>query len=170
MTIRGLKSMSETYTYLWLHRRPRRWMGSTGSVHQQHQTVRKDLWPAKRATLVSKTQTNDCTKSFKFGDPEFTRRERGTVGHSCFHFRLIAVTPEAMNIIPKNRKICSEKSQIYNICQFQKPQPLELHMFKVKDTLCSQCKSSGSRKAIWTSAKSCNEWCSWWIFFWTGIL
>lgn len=86
-------------------------MGSTGSVHQQHQTARKDLWPAKRVTHVSETQTNNFTKPFKFGesDPDFTRRDRGTVGHSRCHFRLIAVTPKAMNITPKNKKICLEK-------------------------------------------------------------
>lgn len=68
-----------------------------------------------------RTQTNKCRKTFKFGesDPDFTRSERGTVGHSRCHFRLIAVTPKVMKITPKNKKICLEKNQIYNIHQFQ---------------------------------------------------
>lgn len=74
-----------------------------------------------------RTQTSKCKKTnnkkpsvsirhtFKFweSDPDCTRSERGTVGHSRCHLRLIPVTPKAMKITPRNKKICVERKSKY---------------------------------------------------------
>lgn len=147
--------MSETYIFSWRCGNPGRRTSTAGSTPQQHQTARKELRPADRPTRTSETH-DIYIIIFPENLSHCTWSERGTVGHSCDHRRQIPVTPKVMNITPKNRRICVEKktnttfnnlSSLNRGCMFR----------NVHNTLCSQCKLSGSSKATWKSAKSCNE-------------
>lgn len=79
----------------------------------------RNTWCTQTTKIhVKKQQTFTLLVSFPHlqpltWDPYCTRSERGTVGHSFFQQTLIPVTPKAMNITPKNKKICVGKQQIW---------------------------------------------------------
>lgn len=62
-------------------------------------------------TQTNKSHVKNYNNRSSQRDPNCTRSERGTVGHSCFHLRLIPASPNAMNVTPKNKKICEENKK-----------------------------------------------------------
>lgn len=67
----------------------------------------------KKQTIKKPSVSIRHTFKFWESDPDCTRSERGTVGHSRCHLRLIPVTPKAMKITPRNKKICVERKSKY---------------------------------------------------------
>lgn len=148
-------------------------MGSAESRLQRHQTAGTDLWPAHKKTkhknkfiafLLPVSVHHLNSKSMRCS---LTRRESGTVGHSCFHFRLIPATPNAINSTPRNKNVCMEtKSRFTTWMWTTSVDPLKKKKtvavrINGKNTLCIQCSLSCSWRATWNSAKSWNQQLPW---------
>lgn len=149
-------SRNETYSFSWQCGSPGRWTSWAVSKLQQPQTAGKELSPVQR-----KNKDTSCTHTHTHPPqpqslPVFdcTWRERGTVGHSWRHRRLIPATPKEMNNMPKNRKIWEGEKKTtkhYNRTMWWRV----LRRMKDLNTLCSQCRLSDSPSPTWHSAKSC---------------
>lgn len=137
----------------------------TCGLHTSQKHMGKSRIKGNKTNTGTNFHTASINPSHKLKESDCTRSESSTVGHSCCHFRLIPATPNVINSTPRNKKICAEKKSRFikfnNFNYFSWYFRKKCTGINVKDTLCSQCKLSGSRRATWNSAKSCNSWCSW---------